>query len=103
MAKPCSVFTAAIGDRADATPAISRESRQMAKICPNGVSENKLGAVGVVAGRKPWSVFITYTSPFAVADDASALPANIGTSEQQRKCLPSIGAMSGRHRRASWE
>src|SRR5260370_1562048 len=39
MARPCSVFTAAIGDAADAAVATNSESRQMAKIWRNSEGE----------------------------------------------------------------
>jgi hypothetical protein len=40
MARPCSVFTAAIGESASAAPVTNIDRRKMAKICRNIVSED---------------------------------------------------------------
>jgi hypothetical protein len=51
MAKPCSVFTAAIGVSANAVPVMSSESKQIAMICRNGVSEKPTMTAPSAAGQ----------------------------------------------------
>src|SRR5271156_44468 len=52
MARPCSVFTAAIGESADAAPATNNDRRQMAKICRNSVSEDASMTAPLVKAKR---------------------------------------------------
>src|ERR1700719_2732549 len=51
MARPCSVFTAAIGESANVAPETNSDSRQMEKTCRNGVSEKPIMTAPSVASQ----------------------------------------------------
>src|SRR5271169_959413 len=52
MARPCSVFTAAIGESANAAPVTNNDRRQMAKICRNSVSEDASMTAPLVKAKR---------------------------------------------------